>query len=349
MLPDKRTEYRKAETLPDLEVPPDLSTAAIQDRMAIPEGGSGATYSTYQERAANRQRTTELRQAEGAAFRLLENEAVLAVPGVTAQVWPKLREFWAERDYKLELDDEELGVMETGWFENQQALTRDRFKIFAEPGKQPGTTILYVSHIGEALTPEGEGLAWTERPRDVELESGLAGRLQEHLTGIPADAAPTTAVAARSAPTAASAAAPAAGRSQASGGGAAELISAGEGKLYLSVEQDFADAWNTTGIALERAGIPVDDADRNNGVFRIRYAPPTGEEPGKKKKGVWNKLAFWKKDSGGADADVFQLSLTGVGGKTELVVLDSEGRWDTSDEAGQVLSVLYGEFNSGQI
>ncbi|NNM00478.1 MAG: outer membrane protein assembly factor BamC, partial [Gammaproteobacteria bacterium] len=107
--------------------------------------------------------------------------------------------------------------------------------------------------------------------------------------------------------------------------------------------------WNTTGIALERAGIPVDDADRNNGVFRIRYAPPTGEEPGKKKKGVWNKLAFWKKDSGGADADVFQLSLTGVGGKTELVVLDSEGRWDTSDEAGQVLSVLYGEFNSGQI
>ena len=41
VIPDNRTEYRKSRTLPDLEVPPDLTTDAIRDRMAIPEGGAG--------------------------------------------------------------------------------------------------------------------------------------------------------------------------------------------------------------------------------------------------------------------------------------------------------------------
>ena len=45
VIPDNRQDYVKAQTLPDLEVPPDLSTEAIRDRMAIPEGGDSARYS----------------------------------------------------------------------------------------------------------------------------------------------------------------------------------------------------------------------------------------------------------------------------------------------------------------
>ncbi len=36
VLPDTRTEYKRAESLPDLEVPPDLTADAISDRMMIP-------------------------------------------------------------------------------------------------------------------------------------------------------------------------------------------------------------------------------------------------------------------------------------------------------------------------
>ena len=60
VIPDSRKDYQRAQTLPDLEVPPDLSSEAIRDRMAIPEGGQAARYSTFQERRAERQRAAEL-------------------------------------------------------------------------------------------------------------------------------------------------------------------------------------------------------------------------------------------------------------------------------------------------
>jgi len=79
VLPDNRVEYRKSKTMPDLEIPPELTTDAIRDRMAIPEGGETATYSTYQERVADRKRQQELERTANEAVRVLDNEHVLAV------------------------------------------------------------------------------------------------------------------------------------------------------------------------------------------------------------------------------------------------------------------------------
>jgi uncharacterized lipoprotein len=58
VLPDKRTEYEKSESLPDLEIPPDLSSDSITDTMAVPDVDKtgAATFSTYQERNAIRER-----------------------------------------------------------------------------------------------------------------------------------------------------------------------------------------------------------------------------------------------------------------------------------------------------
>ena len=121
VLPDNRKDYQKAQTLPDLEVPPDLSSEAIKDRMAIPEGGKTAKYSTYQERRAATQKVAEVEKSQTAAVRVLENEHVLSIAGAPVQVWPKLRDFWATQGYKLELDDVDLGVIETG----SRQLTRE--------------------------------------------------------------------------------------------------------------------------------------------------------------------------------------------------------------------------------
>jgi uncharacterized lipoprotein len=56
-------------------------------------------------------------------------------------------------------------------------------------------------------------------------------------------------------------------------------------------------------------------------------------------------LKFWDRKGN----EIHQLSLTGVGDKTEVVVLDKDGKWETSDEAGQLLSRLHDEINGGQI
>ena len=328
VLPDKRTAYKKSKSLPDLEVPPDLTTDAIRDQMAIPQGGETATFSTYQERQAQAKKQRELESTQDSAIQVLENEHILAVQGAAIQIWPQLRGFWDERGYGLELDDEELGVIETEWRENQEELTRDKYKIFAEAGEERNTTVLYVSHRGEQLVPQGEKLVWQPREREVQLERAIVENLRDHL-GAVGGASETSYAAADSS------------SSSADDGGyedsayedpaedaRAEILSAGSGKIYIALQEEFSDAWDSTATALSAAGIDVQEADKSRGVFSIKMPKSAGE----KKEGVFSKLKFW-----GGKSDNYQLSLTGVGAKTELVLLDEDGKWETSETGADML------------
>lgn len=352
VIPDNRVEYKKSKTMPDLEVPPDLTTDAIKDKMAIPEGGEKATYSTYQERIADRKRKEQIEKSQNEAVKVLENEHVIAVDGLPVQIWPKLRSFMAENNYKLELDDADLGVIETVWQENQEKLTRDKFKIFAEAGQEAGTTLLYVSQRAEALTPEGDDMVWKPGERDTVQEREFVERLQAFLVGgrMPAskpeeqktvEEAYGAAAAADTGSTAATSAEAASDEAAADeGDGIAALVGAGSDKVYLAIRQDFADAWRATAPALERAGYTIDQSDKSRGIFYLRVPASEGET---QKRGVLSKLKFW----GGDDEHELQLNLTGVGTKTEAVVLDREGRWETGDIARKILEKLERELEKG--
>ena len=272
--------------------------------------------------------------------------------------------FWQNLGYSLELDDVELGVLETAWAENERELERDRFKVFAEPGQETGTTVLYISHEGESLASEGEELMWQRRPRNVEYERLFVDRLQEHLTDSPVfglagaddddepalvalaeieevEPAPYSETDTRAVATLRdSMASPSA--SQATEPGQAELVSVGGGKVYLTVAQEFPAAWKATGRALEKAGVDVKDSDKGRGVYFVEVSQKTDEQMEPK---MWKKLKFWGR-AGGAE---LQVSLTGVGEKTEVVVLNKDGRWETGDEAGELLSMLHNALNSARI
>lgn len=353
VLPDNRVEYRKSKTLPDLEVPPELTTDAIRDRMAIPEGGDTATYSTYQERVAERKKQQELERSANEAVRVLDNEHVLAVAGAIPQIWPQLVELMQGRlGYSLELNDEELGIIETVWIENEEALRREKFKIFAEPGEEAGTTVLYISNRAEELTQQSGEMVWVATTRDVEREKILVARVRETLGmgdgGAAAPAGqPAEVPVARAYPlegeaaTAAAETAAAAGEdemAEPSPSDRAKLVSAGAGKVYLSVQESFSAAWRSTGNALERAGYEVDQSDKDRGIYYIRVPAREGEAA---KRGMMEKLKFWDKD----ESHELQINLTGVGEKTELVVLDKEGRWETGNVAERVLQRLAREIN----
>ncbi len=336
VVPDNRVAYRKSKTLPDLEVPPDLTTDAIKDRMAIPEGGDVATYSTYQERVAERKREEELERTANDAVRVLDNEHVLAVQGATTQIWPQLVALMGELGYQLELNDEELGIIETTWVENEEELHREKFKIFAEPGEEAGTTVLYISNRAEELVQKDGEMVWQPKARDAEREKILVSRVQEALSG--------TAPGESSTVSAASATPSNAGSDDASeetadvSGGRAEIISAGGGKVYLAVKEEFAAAWRSTGVALERAGYDVDQSDKDRGIYYIRVPAQEGDVT---ERGVLSKLKFWGDD----DEHELQLNLTGVGEKTEVVVLDKEGRWETGSVSKRILTRLNRELN----
>ncbi|MSR14140.1 MAG: outer membrane protein assembly factor BamC [Gammaproteobacteria bacterium] len=333
VLPDNRIEYRKSKSLPDLEVPPDLTTDSIKDRMAIPEGGDTATYSTYQERVAERKRGEELERTANEAVRVLDNEHVLAVNGAIPQIWPQLVKLMTEDlGYELELNDEELGILETVWIENQEELHREKFKLFAEPGEEAGTTVLYVSNRSEELISKSGNMEWKPTARDIDREKVLVERVQEALGGGEA-----------SEPVAANSSADetqtsTADSEEVASGGRAELISAGGGKVYLSVLEDFSAAWRSTGVALQKAGYDIAQSDKERGIYYIRVPASEGEVT---KRGVLSKLKFWGDD----DEHELQLNLTGVGDKTEVVVLDKKGRWETGDISKTILDRLHRELN----
>ncbi|MEZ5447144.1 MAG: outer membrane protein assembly factor BamC [Gammaproteobacteria bacterium] len=326
VLPDKRSEYKKSQTLPDLEVPPDLSTESINDKMAVPDE-EGASFSTYQERVAARKKAREEEGLAENAIEALSGEKVLVVPGSTSEVWDKLHAFWSENGFELDLDDAEYGVQETTWREDQDNLARDKYKIFAETGEDSGSTTLYVSHEGEEMRPDGEGLTWRRRT-DTGARDRIVAALQEYLGA----AAGTSG--ARAGGDTTSSGDYVAGGEDASAP-VAEIVNSGDGKFYLSYPAEFAEAWSRTGEALAGAGLKVTSSDKGKGTYTVHFEGAPTE-----KKGVLSKLAFWK---GGQKE--YQLSLTGVGRKTEIVVLDEDGDWDKSEAAGALLSQLKSELN----
>ena len=112
ILPDKRTEYKKSESLPDLEVPPDLTAEAINDSMSIPN--EGASLSEYQKRRSGGGTSSQAAPVTAAAD---SDEQWISVIGNNENIWPRLRNFISEQGYSLDLDDAELGVLETTWSE----------------------------------------------------------------------------------------------------------------------------------------------------------------------------------------------------------------------------------------
>jgi outer membrane protein assembly factor BamC len=339
VLPDSRKDYLKAQTLPDLEVPPELSSEAIKDRMAIPEGGKTAKYSTFQERKAERQggATAEKPAEEAAApaaVRAQENEHVLSIVGAPAQVWSKLRDFWPTQGYKLELDDADLGVIETGWSEDEAKLSRHKFKLFAEAGSDAATTVLYLSQESQELSPKGEQLDWQRKPRDVEAEGKMAENLQAYLAG-QGTAVVGAATASSDTQTTAPVETPASTADTTAAEHHADIVTVGGGKTYLSVAEEFALAWKSTGTALEQVGAQIKDSDKGRGVYIVKVEGSSTET------GALSKLKFWNRDG----AKELQVSLTGVGDKTEVVVLDRDGRWETGDAAANLLQKLHQALN----
>lgn len=350
VLPDNRQEYRKSRTMPDLDVPPDLTSDAIRDRMAIPQGGETATYSTYQERTAERKQQAAAQRSGTDTIKVVDGEHTLLVQGAPATVWLQLQKFVTESGYKLELNDEALGVIETVWDEDAPALTRQKFKIFIQAGTAPDTTQLYVSERAEVFTAKDDDeRMWQAAPSDAAQELDMVTRLQSFLVGVrtpavdPATLRPpaATAAAPAPAPAATAAAAPAAlataalattaaAAVTATEGGVAEILGAGGEKIYLSIRLPLAEAWTQTGVALERAGFAVDQADKAGGVYYLRLPPSAGAT---KPTGLLSKLKFWGKE----EDNRLQLNLTGVGNKTEAVLLDPDGRWETGEIAHKVL------------
>jgi outer membrane protein assembly factor BamC len=319
VLPDKRTAYQKSKNLPSLEVPPDLTVTKGEYAADIPSDKESNSLSEFERRRAL--------NAGGGATVLgggeLDGEQWLALQGTSVEIWPELREFWEGKDYLVDLDDAELGVLETDWKEVEG--DKHRFKVFAEPGESGGT-ILFLSSERQELS-EGE---WLEAEPDIDKEKKIVRKLSLHFHGTTISSIDSVS---SSSSSSSSSTVPEPIKPK------AEVLEIGEGKSYLAIPQEFTRAWRDTELVIQRAGYFIQDSDQEKGTYNVLYYRPKGEE----KKSLLKKLKFWGDDED--DGIPYQLSLTGVGTKTEIIVMNEDGEWETGDDAANILDTLRDMYN----
>ncbi len=350
MIPDSRKiEYKSASKAPTLEVPPDLSQIARDDRFLVPDaaGRGSATFSAYsadRTPQAQAQNSVVLPPVDKVRVERSGNQRWLVVAMPADKLWDTVKDFWQETGLLINVERPDVGVMETDWAENRAKIgddalrntigklldslystgERDKYRTRFEPGVEPGTTDVFISHRGmeEVYTSSAkDDTRWQPRPPDPELEAEMLRRLMVRL-GSEEKRAAASLVSIKAEPR-------------------AKLAKSDDGAGTLEVLERFDRAWRRVGLALDRVGFTVEDRDRSKGLYFVRYVDPEADNA-KKDSGMLSKLAFWKSPEPLASSRVqYRIYVRDNGPDTMVQVLSSEGGADKSETAKKILNLLY--------
>jgi len=352
LLEAKRVDYKSAGQLPTLEIPPDLTTPARDNRYVVPETGkSSATLSDYQADRAQQSKTGAIQTGVLPAIENIRVERAgtqrwLVVAQPPEKLWPLVRDFWQENGFLIAVNIPEAGVMETDWAENRAKIPqdwirnmlgqlidsiystaeRDKFRTRLER-TEDGTSEIYISHRGmiEVFQDvQKQQSMWQPRPPDPELEAEFLRRLMVRLGTQEEKAkqqvASSTPVAARAA------------------------IQTGIGGFEtLEVFEPFDRTWRRLGLALDRVGFTVEDRDRQKGQYFVRYAGTDASDMAKKdsEKGFLSKLAFWKPSGPAVPAEQYRVHIRQFAGKCVVQILNKDGAQANTQTTRKIIALLY--------
>lgn len=299
---DDRAAYERAAEARPLELPPDLIQPAADSRMAIPrlrDHRMGAlervlpnwdVTSSHVSKASAKLPGQVLPKYPG--MRVRHHGAVrwLEVDADPAILWPRLDDFWRQAEIEIARQDSRFGIIQTEWIQSAgSADLRDSYRLRLER-QDTDTTNVFISHRGAVKLRHAEARHWQTRPSDPELEAEYLTRLMVYL-GEPARSAKQQVSAARDM-------------------GADMRLDRVAGIPVLVVEGQFPHIWQLTGVALDRAGLPVEAEDAGSGTYYFRYQPVAAET-----QGVLARLSR-KDDSARLDAN----------GRYQVHLLDQSGQ-----------------------
>lgn len=351
-LGSKRVDYRSgAAQAPSLEVPPDLTAPARDERYKVPgsEGESVATYSDYSRGGAAERPTGSavLPEVKGVHLERSGAQRWLVVNDQPENVWPVVRAFFQENGLAIKSEDQASGVMETDWAENRAKIPqgtirsvigkvfenayssgeKDQYRARLERGKDGASTEVFITHRGmeEVLSADQNTSKWQARANDPELEAIMLQKLMVRFGASEAQAGAAVSGAA-------AAGAPVPGEPAASslrGDGSASLQEIFDGSSIIVINDAFDRSWRRVGLAIERAGLAVEDKDRARGIYFLR--------PVQTEKGWMDKLMFWEDDEEGARR--YRVTVKDGGAACEVSVTDQDGAND--DATKQMIEAIY--------
>jgi len=357
-LSGEKVDYRSSTSRTNsLEVPPDLTQLTRESRYQQPNNSGSVSASTFQAAAAAGPAPTAsivpvvAPQSVG-AFKIerLGNERWLSTTLTPEEVYPLVRAFWKDNGFNLTQDRPEAGVIETDWAENRAKLPNDIIrstigkvidsvystgeldKYRTRIERTATGSDIYVTHRGmeEVYTnSRKEQTVWQARPADPQLEATLLARMMIKLgakdepTKTAAAAGPTTGSAATTPPAATQ---PARAR-----------VVEGQATPTLQLDDGFDRAWRRVGIALDRSGFTVEDRDRAQGLYFVRYVDPAfagREDPNF----ISRMLNFGKKDESGLAK--YRIKVSTEGNSSTVAVFDSAGKPETTANGKRIVTLL---------
>ena len=272
------------------------------------------------------------------------NQRWLSTPLPPEKLWPQLQIFWAERGFVLITDQAEIGVMETEWAENRAKLPqdiirrtigrvfdslystaeRDKFRTRVERTKS-GSEV-YISHRGVAevfSSQQKDSTIWQPRPNDPQLEAEFLQRLMVKL-GAKDDQ--TTLAVASVAPPAAKA-----------------RVIDGAVEPSLQMDEGFDRAWRRVGLALDRSGFTVEDRDRSQGVYFVRYVDSSSGAK-KDEGGLFSRIfSFGKSDNDQSALARYRVMVKADGDRSVVAVSPAQGNNGNPVVSKRIVSLLVDE------
>ena len=351
-----KTDYKNVNTLPPLEVPPDLTSPTRDNRYTIPDSvtaQSSATLSRYEQERKD-QKPAVIGGATPVVLPPVERMHVeragsqrwLVVDDQAPdKLWPVVRDFWQENGFLIKFEAPDLGVMETDWAESRAKVPqggirglfskaldqmystseRDKYRTRLDRSADGKSTEIYISHRGmvEVYTTARDTQSnapgdtrWQPREADPELEVEFLRRLMMRLGAQEEKARTLTANAV-----------PAQQR--------AEIRKGLNGEELLEVFEPFDRVWRRVGLALDRVGFTVEDRDRQKGIYFVRYADPDSDKDDR------SLLAKWFTSDPKVKAQQYRVQITQGGTTSQVNVLTKEGAADTSRTAQRILALLH--------
>jgi len=331
-----------------LEVPPDLSQLSRESRYQQPNGAVSASAfqsATAAAAAASAPMVTAvIAPQQVGEFRIerLGNDRWLSTTLPPEAIYPQVRTFWKDNGFNLVQDRPDAGILETDWAENRAKLPQDWLRSglgrvldsaystgeldkFTTRVERTATgSDIFITHRGMVEVYVGQrndSTVWQPRPGDPQLEAAFLSRLMVKL-GVKEDQARTTVAAASTAPSA-----PARAR-----------LVEGQPTPTLQVDDGFDRAWRRVGIALDRSGFTVEDRDRAQGLYFVRYVDPASV--GREEPNFFSKM-FSKKKADPAALAKYRVKVNAEGTTTTTVaVLDSQGKAETGEAGKRIVNLL---------
>ena len=292
-------------------------------------------------------------------------------------VLPKVRAYWQSQGFPLTTDEPKTGILETDWKDSRSKLPsdgirnilnnlldnlsdsglRDRYRTRLERRADGGTEI-YVTHFGAIQEVSGKtnsvqtaDVMWVPRPSDPGLEAAQLSKMMLSIAGV-GDA--NVATAPRSifhfGDDDEAASAPANGRVIPSaattravdnGGPTRARVVSGQAGATLQVDDNFDRAWRRVGLALDHGGFTVEDRDRAQGLYYVRYVD--AKEAAREEPGFFSKItSFFGKPVSSA-VGKYRIQVKAPGDTSTVTVLNDQGQPDNSENARRIVALLVDE------